>query len=583
MERLDSVDLGPWEQARGAPQPSPGGNSMFEWILSYRFDAASFGLALMIVAVTLHLRLRRKHGRGMPKAAWAALVILLAATAVAPELSGEHERMRLRDMLSGIAPTYAQELSLMGHSKITEETSPEDPAYLTMIEAQKRWEKVNTNVSDVYTFRKHADGTVVLLVDSETDYNHNGVYDDDDREQRTKIGEVYDEITPKLMAAFDGVADFDAIPYTDRWGTWVSAYVPMRDEHGNVEAVLGVDYDASQWHGAIAWNRAAALGFVAILGVILFASSMIVVVTKAELDKRLAAEQAKEKLQQQLLITSRQAGMAEVATGVLHNVGNVLNSVNVSAGVLSDKISKSKLSSLAKATAMIQENRAQVGEFFTNDPRGKVLPDYLVQLGGLLTAEQDSIAKELSLLTASVDHIKQIVAAQQSFAKSISTTETFDLSSVFEDAIRINMMSLERHRIEIVRRFGKCSPLTADRHKVLQILVNLMSNAKQALDRNTNGPRQITLAFDEVTENGQPTARISVRDSGIGISAENLPKIFTHGFTTRNDGHGFGLHSAAIAAQQMKGKISAASDGPGTGATFTLTIPLVPETESSCK
>jgi signal transduction histidine kinase len=557
---------------------------MFEWVLNYRLDAASFALMLVIVALTLHLRLQRKHGRGMPRASWAGLVLLLVATAFAPELAGEHERMRLRDMLSGIAPTYAQELALMGHAKITEQTSPDDPAFLAMIEAQKRWEKVNANVSDVYTFRKHADGTVVLLVDSETDYNRNGVYDnDDDREQRTPIGEVYDGVTPSLLQAFDGEAEFDAVPYTDRWGTWVSAYAPMRDKHGNVEAVLGVDYDASQWHGAIAWNRAAALGFVAILAVIMFASSMIVVVTRAELDKRLAAEQAKEKLQQQLLVASRQAGMAEVATGVLHNVGNVLNSVNVSAGLLTDKIAKSKVTSLNKATAMIQENRAKVGEFLTIDPRGKLLPDYLVQLGGMLSAEQDAMAKELSLLTASVDHIKQIVAAQQSFAKNVDTSETFDVAAVFEDAVRLNMMSLERHRIEIVRRFGRCGAVTADRHRVLQILVNLMSNAKQALDRNTTGTRHITLSCDEIVENGRAMARISVTDTGIGIASDHLPKIFSHGFTTRSDGHGFGLHSAAIAAQQMKGKLAATSDGLGKGATFTLTIPLVQEMESSCK
>jgi hypothetical protein len=126
---------------------------MFECILNYRVDAISFGLMLLIVATALHVRLRRKHGRGMPPASWIALVVLLAATAIAPELAGEHERMRLRDMLSGIAPTYAQELSLMGHAGITEQTSADDPAYLTMIEAQKRWEKVNPNVSDVYTFR----------------------------------------------------------------------------------------------------------------------------------------------------------------------------------------------------------------------------------------------------------------------------------------------------------------------------------------------------------------------------------------------------------------------------------------------
>jgi signal transduction histidine kinase len=114
-------------------------------------------------------------------------------------------------------------------------------------------------------------------------------------------------------------------------------------------------------------------------------------------------------------------------------------------------------------------------------------------------------------------------------------------------------------------------PLITEKHKVLQILVNLMRNAKYALDE---GGRPEKLMRVRAELNGHGTVRISIIDDGVGIAPENLTRIFGHGFTTRKAGHGFGLHSGALAAKELGGTLIAQSDGPGCGANFTLELPL---------
>lgn len=556
---------------------------MLQFILDYRIDTIAFDAVMASVAVFGHFWLKRRHGAGAPRLAWCVLAWLLVAGAAGPEFTGHHEATRLRDMLSGIAPTYAQEMQLAGHGMLTLQTPANDPQYLQLIEAEKRWQRANPNVSDVYTFRKRADGQVVLLVDSETDYDHNGRFEGE-REQRTSIGEVYSEPTPQLLKAFDGVASFDAEPYSDRWGTWVSAYVPLYDAAGKVEGVLGVDYDARNWTVSVLQTRAGTLALVATVAVILLASTALVVITRNELVKREKAEREREKLQAQLLVASRQAGMAEVATGVLHNVGNVLNSVNVATGTLAEKMRGSKVAALVKATAMIRDNRGDIGNFVSADPRGKLLPDYLIQLAELLSAEQDSFLKKLAGLAESVDHIKGIVAAQQGFAKCVDATESLELDRLIDEAVKLNSLSAERHQVTVERDFKISRPVLADRHKLLQILVNLLSNAQKAVAAKADR-RLVFVGIDEFQdETGRAMARVRVKDNGMGIKPENLAKVFTHGFTTRKDGHGFGLHFSAIAAQQMKGKLSAESDGEGQGAVFVLEVPLAPtEVVAPCK
>jgi signal transduction histidine kinase len=274
-----------------------------------------------------------------------------------------------------------------------------------------------------------------------------------------------------------------------------------------------------------------------------------------------------------------------VATGVLHNVGNVLNSVNISAGVVAERVRGSKVQALGKVAGMLRERRADLGTFLTADHKGKVLPDYLLQLSELMSREQDEMLGELTRLADSIVHIKQVVAAQQSYARSSDVVEQFELRDVLEEAVRLSAEAFGRHGIDVVRELEACPPITADRHKVLQILVNLLSNAKDALrDQPAGAPRTITVRLGTAkaaggSEVGGGAVRVSVADTGVGINPADLPKLFRYGFTTRADGHGFGLHFSANAARQMKGGLTAHSDGPGRGATFTFEIPFARRAE----
>lgn len=286
--------------------------------------------------------------------------------------------------------------------------------------------------------------------------------------------------------------------------------------------------------------------------------------------QRRRAEKELIETHQNLLAVSRRAGMAEIATNVLHNVGNVLNSVNVSANLVAEIVKKSKVSSLGRVVGLLKDHEKDLGAFMASDPRGKQLPGFLAQLSDYFLAGQAESLKELETLRTNIEHIKDIVAMQQSYAKVSGVKELVNLPALVEDSLRMNTESLTRHHIEIVRDFESVPPIVLDKHKVLQILINLVRNAKYACGESSVREKRITLRMN----NGGGRVKISVVDNGVGIPAENLTRIFHHGFTTREGGHGFGLHSSALAAREMGGSLQAHSDGKDRGATFTLELPL---------
>ncbi|MDZ7637229.1 MAG: ATP-binding protein [Bryobacterales bacterium] len=289
-----------------------------------------------------------------------------------------------------------------------------------------------------------------------------------------------------------------------------------------------------------------------------------------------AKEQARAELaetQQRLIALSRQSGMAEVATSVLHNVGNVLNSVNVSATLVAEKVKESRVDKLSALVGMLERPADELGDYLGNDPKGRRVVPYLGNLAGHFRQERQQMIRELEQLTGHIGHIKQIVATQQNYAKVSGLIEEISIRELAEDAIRIVEPSLERHQIEIRRDFEEVPPFISDKHQILQILLNLMRNAKQAVDENERPERLIRV---RIRRHSQDRVRVDVKDSGVGLSHENLTRIFAHGFTTKSTGHGFGLHSGALAAKQLGGALWAESEGPGRGAVFTLELPLTP-------
>jgi signal transduction histidine kinase len=282
--------------------------------------------------------------------------------------------------------------------------------------------------------------------------------------------------------------------------------------------------------------------------------------------------------QQGLIALSRQAGMAEVASGVLHNVGNVLNSVNVSVTLVANKIRESRITNLVALSDLLKEHSGDLPDFLNSDPKGQRVLPYLEKLVNCLREEHQMMLREVESLTRHIDHIKEIVAAQQNYGKVFGLIDVVSLSELVEDAIAIVEPALRRKCIQLERDYETLPPVAVDKHQVLQILLNLLRNAEDAVDEAGKPEKLIHVRINHA---GDGRVRIEVRDNGVGLARENLTRIFAHGFTTKPHGHGFGLHSGALAAKQMGGTLSAASDGPSQGAVFTLEIPLPATTVSA--
>lgn len=671
-------------------------------------DFLIFAAISVALFAGLHLFWWRRCLGAVHILAWAVLLLAMPLAWVVTNKAEQRERRYLMEPLVGFAPTYAMEMSRMGHGEIGLDTAPDDERYLRLIEVQKDWLSANPRVASIYTYRRHADREyrlaagepVHFVICAEVDYDRSGTYEGDD-EMRVGIGEEFLETDDEMLEVFLGRPEFSGEPSSDRWGTWVSAYAPIFGADGKVEAALGVDFDAREWVGAIGRARSTMLAYAGLIilavagGVSLATNQLILQASRRESEIAAVTREAKEKFEtlvnsiegvvyeydpatglfpfvstqagrilgyeadywmeeagrweshlhpddrdgaiaarrgaaagmgtysfeyrlqvrenltlwvretghpvrdgagvltllrgvladitaqklsheelerthRQLVDTSRRAGMAEVATGVLHNVGNVLNSVNVASTLIHQRLNGSKVGGLGQLADLLKEQGDHLGEFFTTDPRGKTVPAYIETLAGHLRREQQEVLVEVDQLVKNIEHIKNIVDLQQSYARTGGTMEPVDLLDLVEDALGINAASLTRHRIKLIKRYEEgVPPVLADRNKVLQILVNLIRNAKHAVDDSENEQRLLGLS---VQRHGRDRVRITVADTGVGIAPENMGKLFTHGFTTRKHGHGFGLHSSEAAAREMGGTLTAHSDGPGRGAMFTLEL-----------
>ncbi len=290
-----------------------------------------------------------------------------------------------------------------------------------------------------------------------------------------------------------------------------------------------------------------------------------------ELERRVE-ERTRElkETQAQLVDTARATGMAEIASNVLHNVGNVLTSAVVNLDVMRKVLEASRVSRVKQVSALIEENRGHLVEFLTQDPRGILLPEYATALTEELLREQAQLQESLEAMQWHMEHIRTIIQVQQTYAKVTLQVNECDLSQLVNDALRLQIAALRRHNISVRSEVTERCVGMVDRHKALQILINLLSNAKYALDEVPEEQRHLLV---RLTSDGR-VARIEVVDTGIGIAPENRERLFSHGFTTRKEGHGFGLHSSALMAQILGGRLLLESEGVGKGATATLEIPL---------
>jgi PAS domain S-box-containing protein len=282
------------------------------------------------------------------------------------------------------------------------------------------------------------------------------------------------------------------------------------------------------------------------------------------------AEEKLETFHRELMVASRLAGMSEVATSMLHNLGNVLNSVNVSAAVILERLRKLRVDRVSEVAGLLRDHRGDLARFLSEDERGGKIVEFVGKLAEHLEQERNQLRSEAEGLGEKIQHISEIVAMQQTYARAAGVAEQVAIADLVEDALRIHAGAFERNGIAIVRHYETTPTLLVDRHKVLQILVNLLSNAEHACQESPQKQKQVAL---RIAAGVLSRVRIDVADNGVGIAPDHLTSIFSQGFTTRKDGHGFGLHSSALAARELGGSLTVHSEGLGKGATFTLELP----------
>jgi C4-dicarboxylate-specific signal transduction histidine kinase len=266
---------------------------------------------------------------------------------------------------------------------------------------------------------------------------------------------------------------------------------------------------------------------------------------------------------------AHKAGMADIASGVLHNVGNVLNSVNTSSSLIREKIKKSKLSNLIQSNAVLREHIDDIDRFVADNPKGKKLMEYYLSLEEPMKKEQDELLTLIDRLTEKIDLINEVVAAQQSYAGASLQLKAASLSEMIDNALSLQAASIERHNLTVKTNLNATDRVTVNRSKLIHVLVNIIKNAKESME--DNHPENKYLVIE--TWLNSDIVHLSVTDNGKGIEREHLEKIFLHAFTTKKNGHGFGLHSSANYMTEMGGKIEVASEGLGKGATLTLFLP----------
>jgi len=295
-----------------------------------------------------------------------------------------------------------------------------------------------------------------------------------------------------------------------------------------------------------------------------------------DISKRKATELQLARAQAERAELARRAGMAEVAVEVIHHIGNVLNSANVSSTLLLDRVRHSKVALLPKIVKLLDQHSADLPRFIAEDSRGKALPQFIKSLARHLVGEQARSLQELESLCGSIDRVKGIVAMQQEYTGSQTVTEPVRVSEVIAEALGPHAAELARQGIQVVTTGNHGLLVSVDKHQVVGILEALISNAKHACAESACEHKTIELHVAMERER----FRLSVRDNGVGLTASNRKQVFRPGFTTRPQSLGLSLHNAALQTSLLGGHLSFHSGGPGLGSTFILDLPAPSGTES---
>ncbi len=502
-------------------------------ILNYRLDCLAFaGLSLFALLLCRSAIHHRRPGCQLAPNSWwfVSLAILLGAALA--EWAGHARHRSLEKIYSSLGPTYALELQKLGHARITTSTDESDPTYRALIEAQKNWLRVNPFIADIYTFRLHDDRRVAFIVDSETDYNRDTMFDGA-REARTPIGEIYEETTRDFLDVFKGQSAFDTTFQADRWGLWVSSLTPIYDENGRVEAGVGIDFPAADWVATIIITRALTLGaMLALIAAFLF-REILFTLMRAETDLRKNAETE----------LHRAVSAARHAT---HAKGEFL-------AVMSHEI-RTPLTAVLGFASVLSETKL--------DPTQRRYVDTIISAGDRLTAMLNDVL-DLSKMEEG-----RLTLESTAWSPALLINEVVDLMTpaAMEKGLRLRCDQL----------FTDALAVQGDPARVRQILVNLVTNAIKFTDHGDVTVRGRWIPPDIGADRGKLI--FDVIDTGIGIPSDKLPGLFDQfarqpGKNRRANNAGLGLTLCKRLVDLMRGTIAVESIF-GHGSTFTVTLPL---------
>lgn len=294
-----------------------------------------------------------------------------------------------------------------------------------------------------------------------------------------------------------------------------------------------------------------------------------------DITERRNSELEIERLNSQLVDTARRAGMSEIATSILHNIGNVLNSANTTTAMIHEELNHLAYQRLIPVTQLIKDHKGDLAEYIKNDETGSKLPEYLIALNERIISSNEHMKTEINSLIKNLHHISEITSKHKSISGVSGINENLKLSSIINEAISICAMDIRFHNITIMKDLVFDAPIYSDKHKLIQIAVNLIKNAVESLAACTHIPEKIITISTSLHDNEtNKTVLLNVSDNGLGIDNDTLKNLFKFGFTTKKDGHGFGLHGSALTASELNATLSAHSDGKLKGAKFTLSIDL---------
>lgn len=504
-------------------------------MLAEQLDYIAFAVLTAVIYVGVALWMRRARRLTLPAGVIAAAVMVLGAGWFPVQRAGDAEIARVRDMVTGFAPTYAAELTRLGHARIVDTATRDDAGFLTIIDAQKRWLALNPAIVSIYTLRQRADGQMIFVAAAEVDYDHNGVYEGE-REQRSFPGDVYKDAGPFWQRGLRGETAFDEQPYTDEWGTWVSAVTPMRAAHGHIEAVLGVDYDAATFLHAVASARGVVIATIGLLLLSMLSLSVIVVLHGAHLHELRAAERFRREKE---VAQAADRAKSEFLSNMSHELRTPMHAI----------ISFSRL------------GREKAGQ--GNAPAGK-LTHYFTRIS-------ESSERLLRLLDDLLD-LSKLESGKMSYQWS-----AVDLGALMSEALAEFDAYGRSRGVRVLMSADGLPALRSDRLRLGQVLRNLLSNAIKFSPEG--GAVQVVATRARVGRDEGEAVQISIRDEGVGIPSDELESIFdkfVQSSKTRTGAGGTGLGLSIVKAivTDHGGRIWAANNPEG-GATFHLLLPCM--------